>query len=386
MSKFIDKMNLPQYRYFQDMLQNEEEWRNLISDAVAGIQTMKSSNKKVRVEGLLLFSKAARRIPEFLYRLDEDQKQCRLQLGTKDKKKQEKELEHYLDLLLALPSFQGKPVNRQEFVSDEMQKALAEGQPPSRYKLDKKTGRYYLPYTSVPKLLLVNGALFEAKLTQSLTSQAKEDLEGLLSRDVHYIICVQSGDQSEKAYLVKLDEKPVLRILEKQGCTEMPVEKLISQQNDLTAVLLCLQEYLQEIRLAENQRRRFREDHPDNIRHSPKDKMYPKFEDKNAIKVFDLKDGSSLGGFDGGIFYLKRNGDGLAYRKAGYEMAPHTRKGHYRTYKNGKTVYVKSAVIHKEKYEGIQSAHRINQEQQELEAAEGQQKPEDDSPTMGLSM
>lgn len=76
---------------------------------------------------------------------------------------------------------------------------------------------------------------------------------------------------------------------------------------------------------------------------------------------------------------------GLAYRKAGYEVTPHTRKGHYRTYKSGKTVYVKSSIIHKEKYEGIQSAHRLNQGEQESEVAEEQQVP-DDGFTMGLSM
>lgn len=42
-------------------------------------------------------------------------------------------------------------------------------------------------------------------------------------------------------------------------------------------------------------------------------------------------------------------------------MLSHTRRGHYRKYKNGKNVYVKTAIIHKEKYEGIQSAHRLNQ-------------------------
>ena len=42
-------------------------------------------------------------------------------------------------------------------------------------------------------------------------------------------------------------------------------------------------------------------------------------------------------------------------------MLPHTRRGHYRKYKNGKTAYVKAAIIHKEKDEGIQSAHRMNQ-------------------------
>lgn len=41
-------------------------------------------------------------------------------------------------------------------------------------------------------------------------------------------------------------------------------------------------------------------------------------------------------------------------------MMPHTRRGHIRRYSNGNEVYVKASVIHKEKYEGFQSAHRIN--------------------------
>lgn len=81
--------------------------------------------------------------------------------------------------------------------------------------------------------------------------------------------------------------------------------------------------------------------------------------DKNAIRVFDLNDRCNGNGFDGGVFFLGRHG-GSTCRKTGYEMSPHTRKGHYRTYKDGRTVYVRSSVIHKEKYEGIQSAHRIN--------------------------
>ena len=88
--------------------------------------------------------------------------------------------------------------------------------------------------------------------------------------------------------------------------------------------------------------------------------------------MFDIKDPDSMADYAGGIFYLSRRGSGGSYRKTGYEMIPHTRKGHYRTYKNGKKVYVKASVIHKEKYGGIQAAHRINQAQgngqEELEA------------------
>lgn len=110
--------------------------------------------------------------------------------------------------------------------------------------------------------------------------------------------------------------------------------------------------------------------------------------DKNAIKVLDIRDKENGAAFDGGIYYLKRHGNGSSHQAVGYEMPPHTRKGHYRTYKNGKTVYVRSTVIHKEKYEGILSAHRIGQDAQAEVSEEQmpeQQKPENGF-TMGMSM
>lgn len=107
--------------------------------------------------------------------------------------------------------------------------------------------------------------------------------------------------------------------------------------------------------------------------------------------MFDISGRERASGFDGGIFYLKRIGS--LHRASGYEMAPHTRKGHYRTYKNGKTVYVQSSVIHKEKYEGLLSAHRINQEtgikaseiKEPGEPMMEQQEPENGF-TMGMAM
>ncbi|MBE7723206.1 MAG: hypothetical protein E7244_01810 [Enterocloster citroniae] len=385
MPKFIDKMNLPQYRYFNDMIQRKEEHKNMIADAMAGSHTMKSGSKKDRIEGLLLFGKAVRHMPEFLYRLEEDQKRCRNFLSVTDKRKQEKRLEHYLNILLMLPYFQGQPIVREQPVSDELQKVLSEGPPSSKYKLDRTTGRYYLPYSSVPKLLLVSEELFREKQEQLFTEKEKESLEQLLTRDVHYIICVQGGSQAETAYLVERDADLVIRTLDRKKCSDqIQVPHLTYVQDDMTAVLLCLRDYLLEIKLAEEQRRKYNEGHPDTARRRPKEEIIPQYMDKNAIRVFDLNDRCNGNGFDGGVFFLGRHG-GSTCRKTGYEMSPHTRKGHYRTYKDGRTVYVRSSVIHKEKYEGIQSAHRINQEPYALEELEDNQEP-DNGFSMGMVM
>lgn len=114
--------------------------------------------------------------------------------------------------------------------------------------------------------------------------------------------------------------------------------------------------------------------------------MYERFVDENAIKVFDIKDKDGISGFMGGLLYLSRKGDGSASRAVGYEMVPHTRKGHYRTYKSGKTVYVKASVIHKEKYQGIQSAHRINRPDERDLSDLDQEQSAGNTFTQGMSM
>lgn len=64
MPKFIDKMNLPQYRYFHDIAAKEEERREIVSDALAGEHTMRGTNKRDRIDGMMMFNRAVRRIPE----------------------------------------------------------------------------------------------------------------------------------------------------------------------------------------------------------------------------------------------------------------------------------------------------------------------------------
>ena len=43
----------------------------------------------------------------------------------------------------------------------------------------------------------------------------------------------------------------------------------------------------------------------------------------------------------------------------GVQKCPHIRTGYWRTYKNGKKVYVKSCIVHKEDYKGYTSADQI---------------------------
>ena len=79
---------------------------------------------------------------------------------------------------------------------------------------------------------------------------------------------------------------------------------------------------------------------------------------KNSIKVFDIKNTDSV--LEAAYFSKKYKGS-KTYQKVGYEVMPHARKGHYRRYKSGKIIYVRATFVHKEKYRGIQSAHRLNE-------------------------
>lgn len=387
MSKYVDKMNLPQYKYFNNMIGRDEEVQELVSDTLTGEILLERSDKKSRSEGLLLLSKARRRIADFIYCQEEDQRRCRQELATKDIRQLQKTLDRYVDTLMILPYFQGKSMEKKRFLSEEAQSMLTAGQLEHRYKCDKENGKYYTSYTSVPKLLLVNENLYEEYGQQSYGDKVQKELERLVFGDVHYIIIVQDSSQAELAYMVEKEDAAGLSIQmldRRKGTRKIPSEKLLSEQNEITAVLLCLQDYLQEMELAEKQRRKYREEHPDRSGHGKKRDMYERFVDKNAIKVFDIKDKNDIPGFIGGLLYLSRNDGRSASRTVGYEMVPHTRKGHYRTYKSGKTVYVKASVIHKEKYQGIQSAHRINQSD-ERNLAE-QERPVQNTFMQGMSM
>lgn len=384
MSKYIDKLNLPQYKYFNNMLGRHDERTNLIADALAGEQLLEQGDKKSRGEAFALLSKTKRRLPEFLFCQKEDQERCQRDLAAKDIRQLGRRIDRYLNILLMLSFYQGQSINREIYITEDLQSSMPVSQLARKYKYDKKSGRYYLPYISVPKLLLINEELYQECSLMELTERAKEDLEQLLSKDVHYIINVQSNSQSERCYLAENNDGIKIQILDRHNGTKViPLEELLLEQNEVTAVFLCLREYLLEMELAERQRRKYNQEHPARETPEKKTEIYPRYTDENAIKIFDIKDSDGVTGYAGGLFYL-RKGVGSDKRRVGYEMTPHTRKGHYRTYKNGKTVYVQSSIIHKEKYEGIQSAHRMNQ-MGDFEEPE-QEKTRTNSFTLGMSM
>lgn len=67
MSKYVDKMNLPQHKYFNNMIGRDEEIHELVSDTLTGELVLKRGDKKSRSEAFLLLSKARQRIAGFLY-------------------------------------------------------------------------------------------------------------------------------------------------------------------------------------------------------------------------------------------------------------------------------------------------------------------------------
>ena len=67
MPKFIDKMNLPQYRYFQDMAVREEERKDMVSDFFTAQHQLNNGDQRGYRDGLMLLGRVRSRLPDFLY-------------------------------------------------------------------------------------------------------------------------------------------------------------------------------------------------------------------------------------------------------------------------------------------------------------------------------
>lgn len=50
MSQYVNKMNLPQYKYFNNMIGKEDAIQDLVSDALTGEMLLKRNGKKERSE------------------------------------------------------------------------------------------------------------------------------------------------------------------------------------------------------------------------------------------------------------------------------------------------------------------------------------------------
>ena len=363
MPKFVDKMNLPQYRYFHDMTVREEERQDIVSDFFTAQHQLNNGDQRGYRDGLILLGRVRSRLPDFLYAQEEDRKKCWMDMEAKNIRVQIKRMEKYMDLLLNLQFFQGLPLKREKFI----EKKDVEGIPKEKlrriYQYSEKEGKYYTEITSIPKLVLVSGELYEEYLGREFTAQDGERLDRLVAWDVHYIVAVQGREAGETVYLLGREKQGLsLMCLYRDRIVRLEADSTtLAGKEEPAAAMLSLLDYLEEVEKADHRRQSSgQEAHT----YPGKENRCQKYIDKNSIKVFDMKkDGMESGEIEVFRFGRKNAGTGSS-RMQGYEVMPHTRRGHYRKCKSGKVVYVKSSIIHKEKYEGIQSAHRINSQQE----------------------
>ncbi len=364
MAKFVDKQNLLQYKYFNNLIGKDELIKEIVSNYVAGDHQLSSplvkNNPNIRRESLRMLNKGKRDLPEALYSIKEDRKRCHDEIFYGAANVTRQHANKYMDMLLSVKFFQGAQLQRSVEVGPEMLEGLSEREKRQKYEFKKEDGKFYSSFFSVPKLVLVNKDLFAQHMEQDMTDGDLECLESMMSRDVHYILNVQCETQSDYAYLIAKEENIYVQRLGRYGLTpkiQLRPEKM--GEPELLSVALCLTDYLLEMKnIAAQQADSPRETKDGNTGR----RRVSRYVDQNSIKIFDIARSTGEENYELEVNYFKKkHGAAGTARRTGYEMTPHTRRGHYRTYSDGKTVYVHSSVIHKEKYNGIQSAHRINE-------------------------
>ena len=372
MPKFVDRQNLVQYKYFNNLIGKRDAVNKIVTDYVTGDYQLSNkvihSNSKEYRESLRLLNLSKRELPSALYSIKEDQEHCRKEIFSSNIKQARQSANRYIDMLMVIDMFQGAQVKRIKEAEPELLKGLSEYEKKQKYTLNRKDGKYYSSFFSVPKLVLVNGDLFTQYLERDLTDKNMEFLKSMLAEDVHYILNVQSESQKDYAYIIAKEENIYIQRLNRYGVTsKMPISYEISLNPEMLSVVLCLTDYLMELKKLLKQQADAKREERTPERNSGEDKIrVSKYIDKNSIKIFDIDSGRNKDEYRLEISYFRKKAGRVGIvRRTGYEKAPHTRRGHYRKYRNGKTVYIHSTIIHKEKYGGIQSAHRINETAQD---------------------
>ena len=355
MARFIDKMNLPQFKFFQEIPGQIELRNDIASQYITAEHLLRYGNKKDRAQSMMVLHKMTTLFPGLVFTQESDIAEAHMRLAQGDLKRKMKLMDRYTDVLLILHVFQGSSYVK-TYIADESElNGQSQEETEQRFEWDQQKKVYCRKVTTVPKLVLIEDALFRAYLGAVWTSDDAKRLFAMLPRDVHYIVNVQSPEQAEVTYIVEISAKghAVISSLDRINLLkrDIPVEGITD--DCCVAVLFSLLDYLSEIRHIRP--RKADRQSTDSV---VADDRIGRYIAEGSIKVFDMTYSAlhDLTVHD----YRRKRGSLTVARRAGYEVMPHTRRGHYRTYKSGKTVYIRSTIIHKDKYTGIQSAHRIN--------------------------
>ena len=287
MPKFVDKMNLPQYRYFNDMTVREEERRDMISDFIAAEHQLNGGNQRNYRDGLMLLGSVRSRLPGFLYTQEEDRKRCQMDMGTKNIRAQAKKMGKYIDILLSIQFFQGVPIKRKKFIDGKEVADIPREKLRRMYQYSEEEGKFYTEITSIPKLVLVSGELYEQYLGMEFTAQDGERLDRLVAWDVHYIVTVQDREAGETVYMLGREGEALsLTCLFRDRAVRMDADSTsLAGKEEPTAAMLSLLDYLEEMEKADSRRRLSGQE-----AHTYPKKLArcEKYIDKNSIKIFDM--------------------------------------------------------------------------------------------------
>ena len=335
-----------------------------------------------RRNSLQMLKRAKRNLSAALYSKKEDREHCHNEIFNGGIQVTRRNTNRYMDILINLYLSQGDHIQRSVEVCPEILAKLTEREKRKRYEYGED-GKFYSTFFSVPKLVLINKDLFAEHLERDMTDEDIGRLEAMLHKDVHYILNVQSEAQSGYAYMIEKEGCVYIQRLGRYDLTNrLRLGGGDMLEPEMISVALCLTDYLIEMEnLSRQQKQDPRETSTGNGGCTGHCRV-PRYVDQNSIKIFEVSPAAGKGNNELEVSYFrKKYASAGTARRTGYEMAPHTRRGHYRTYSDGRTVYVRSSIIHKEKYNSILSAHRINEKGEDSISQE-----DTDGPTFTMGM
>ena len=278
------------------MVGRDSEMNELVSLYTAGdfqlTENRVHNNPKERRISLLMLNKAKHKIAPFLYASKEDQEKCRKELTVRNVKQASQNGERYINLIMALRFFQGEGMKREEEIEPNILERLSGSEKKRKYVYRKEDGKYLSSFFSVPKLVLVNGELFERYMERLITEKEKKRLNELLPKDIHYILNIQNEEQKDNAYLIAKEKGELyMEVLSRyQLIPKIRIDEIESKAPEFGSVALCLLDYLIEFKKLEKlQKQQIKENDIQNAPYDSDKIRISKYIDQNSIKIFDMK-------------------------------------------------------------------------------------------------